>query len=134
MSGLVWRLLPPCLLRRAEHYWRFWCALRLEGGSFLGHMQTLLATRCWGIDLGPVWTRLPDGRLIENEQTKARSLSTQALLSRYPWASKVDKEILLFGFRMGEQFARRTAGFHWDTEACAQAAHSTCLLYTSRCV
>jgi hypothetical protein len=63
--------------------------------------------------------------LIENEQTKARSLSTQALLSRYPWASKVDKEILLFGFRMGEQFARRTAGFHWDTEACAQAAHST---------
>jgi hypothetical protein len=52
MKVLVWRALPKHLVRPARRLLRFWYALRGEGRSFLGHMNTLLAKKHWGIDLG----------------------------------------------------------------------------------
>lgn len=119
---LVWRLLPVSMVRLARHWLRFWYALRQESRSLRGRIQILLAKKHWGVDLGPLGAYLPDGRLIENERTKARSLGTQELSSRYPWASTIDKEIYLEGFRAGELFARRTEGLDLGTEARATAA------------
>ena len=121
-KALVWHLLPSVMVRLAERYWRFWCALRLEGRSFLGRMQTLLATKHWGVDLGSVGAYLPDGRLIENERTKARSLGMRELEYRYPWASTIDINLFLEGFREGERFAHRTKGLDLGTEARATVA------------
>jgi hypothetical protein len=121
-KALVWRSLPNVMVRLVARCFRFWCALRLEGRSFLGHMQTLLAKKHWGVDFGSLGARLPDGRLIPNARTEARSLGTQELSLRYPWASTIDTEIYLEGFRAGEQFARRTAGLDLGIEARASVA------------
>jgi hypothetical protein len=102
MRALVWRVLPDGSVRLVMRWLRFWYALRYEGRSFFGHMRLLLATRQWGVDLGPLGAHLPDGRLIENEQTKAHTLGMQELSSLHPWASKIDKEIYLEGFQAGE--------------------------------
>jgi len=121
-KALVWRLVPDGMVRLAARYWRWWCALRLEGRSFRGHMRTLLAKKHWGVDLGSLGAYQSDGHLIENERTKAHSLGMQELLSRCPWASTTDIEIYLSGFRAGEQFAHRTAGLDLGTEARAGVA------------
>jgi hypothetical protein len=60
--------------------------------------------------------------LIPNARTEARSLGTQELLSRYPWASHTDMVIFLEGFRAGEQFARRTEGIDLGIEVHASVA------------
>jgi hypothetical protein len=58
--------------------------------------------------LGPLLQRLPDGRLIQNARTSARSSGMQELESAHPWASSVDLEIFLRGFDAGELYALRT--------------------------
>ena len=118
----VWRVLPDGMVRLWKLCLRFGYALRLEGGSFLGRMSLLLATRQWGVDLGSLGAYLPDGRMIENEWTKARSLGIQELSSRHPWASSIDKGLYLEGFQAGEEFARRTVGLDLGTEARAVVA------------
>lgn len=117
MKALVWRVLPDGTVHLWRFCLRFWYALRQEGRSFLGHMKTLLATKQWGVDLGSLGAYLPDGRLIPNERTKAHSLGIQELSSAHPWASSIDKEIYLEGFRAGEQFAHRNPLFALCTEA-----------------
>jgi hypothetical protein len=119
---LVWRLLPCGPVRLARHLLRFWYALRSETRSLRGRICTLLATKYWWVDFGSLGARLPDGRLIPNARTEARSLGTQELLSRYPWASNTDMAIFLEGFRAGEQFARRTEGIDLGIEVHASVA------------
>jgi len=116
-TALVWRVLPDGSVRLAVRWLRFWYALRYESRSFLGHMRLLLATRQWGVDLGPLGAYLPDGRLIANEQTKAHSLGMQELSCRHPSASTIDKEIYLEDFLAGEQFAHRTECLDLGTPA-----------------
>jgi hypothetical protein len=85
-------------------------------------MRLLLATKQWGVDLGSLGAYLSDGRLIENEWTKVRTPGIQELSSLHQWASTIDKEIYLLGFRGGERFARRTEGLDLGTEAHAVVA------------
>lgn len=101
----AWRVVPSPLVRLASHCLRFWYALRLEGRSFYGHIQTLLAKRHWGVDLGPLYENLPGERLFENKRTAARSAGMEALVSEHPWASSIDLQIFLEGFHAGEQYA-----------------------------
>jgi hypothetical protein len=114
--ALVSRALPSPLVRLGRRWLRFWYALQREGRSFRGHIQTLLAKKHWGIDLGPEFQRSPSGHLVENEWTEARSLGMQALNSRYPWASTVDLQIFLEGVHVGEQSALRILGFGSDKQ------------------
>jgi len=108
----MWRLLRrpvfQPVIRRVEYLLRFWYALRLEGRSGLGHIQTLLSKKHWGVDLGSPFERLPDGRLIACVRTDARNQGMQKLESDYPWASTIDLEIFLKGFHAGEQYALGT--------------------------
>lgn len=119
---LVWRVVPRVLVRSASRSLRFAYALQREGRSFLGRMQTLLAKKHWGVDLGPEFQLSHDGRLVENEWTKARSLGTQALVSAYPWASTIDLQMFLEGVRLGEQSALRILGFGSDKQVLANVA------------
>jgi hypothetical protein len=85
------------------------CALRQEGRSFFGRIQTLLERRQWGLILGAALERDSTGQLLPNKRTNARSDGIQELVARYPWASTTDLEIFLSGFDMGERFALHIA-------------------------
>lgn len=108
----IWQILrQPVfrpLIRLVEYLLRFWYALRLEGRSFSGRMKTLLSRKHWRVDLGLVFESLPNGSLVENSRTNARSRGTQKLKSDYPWANTIDLEIFLRGFHEGEQYVLRS--------------------------
>ena len=89
---------------------RFWYALRLAMHTAHGNMTSLLATKYWGIDLGPYFERLGCGCYVANERTDARSCGTRELLSRYPWANTVLLGIYLEGFDKGERYAMNSNG------------------------
>lgn len=117
-----WSVLPNALARLARRLFRFWYALLSEARSFLGHIRTRLARKHWGFDLGLEFQCLPDGHLVENEWTKARSSGMQALASAYPWASTTDLQIFLEGVHVGEQSALRILGFDSDKQVLANVA------------
>jgi hypothetical protein len=83
-------------------------ALRWSGRSFLGHTRFLLATKYWSVDLGLAYERLPNGCLIHNRRTSARSSGIEELQLRYPWATTVHKLMYLEGFDKGERFSLHT--------------------------
>ena len=103
-----WKIAHFALWQRLRGLLRFVYALRSEGHSFVGHMQTLLGKKHWGVDLGPLLERSNCGQLQRNGRTDARSYGTQALVSRYPWASSIDLQVFLDGFDMGERYALGT--------------------------
>jgi hypothetical protein len=119
---LVWRVLPKPLVRLASQTLRFWCALRLEVRSCRGRIRSLLAKKHWGVDLGPLGKPLPDEQMILDERTEAHSLGMQALTAAHPWASTIDLQIYLEGFRAGEQFARRISDVGSDKQVHADVA------------
>ncbi len=100
----VWRVLPHRVARSVEHLVRFWCALQLESRSFLGRMNTRLSRKHWGVSLGPIYRVSPEGHLVFDARTAARSEGTRILESVRPWASTTEVEIYLEGFHAGEQF------------------------------
>jgi len=106
----VWRYIPATLLRYVTTLIRFGYAIRSEIGSLVGRIRVLCTKKHWGVDLGPLWETLPDGRLIRNERTDSRSRGTQDLVSVYPWASSIDLQFFLEGFDVGEQFVLGTLG------------------------
>jgi hypothetical protein len=97
------------LLPRQVHRWRaLGRVLRLEIGSLFGRIQTLISKKQFGLDLGLLWSRLPDGCLTLNVRTASRSEDISRLEFRYPWASSMDVQIFLEGWKAGEEFALRT--------------------------
>jgi hypothetical protein len=114
-----WSVLPNAPVRLAWRLLRFWCALLSEARSFLGHIQTRLARKHSGLDLGREFQRSADGHLLGNEWTKARSLGMQALVSVYSWASTTDLQIFLEGVHVGEQSALGILGFGSDKQVLA---------------
>jgi hypothetical protein len=96
----VWRYLRGLRMRQR----RFWCALRIAGRSFLGHMELLLAKKQWMVDLGPHYQQTIDGHLHENKKTAYRSDCIRAIESIRPWANSIDLEMFLLGFDSGEWF------------------------------
>jgi hypothetical protein len=66
-------------------------------------MSLLLSRTSWGVDLGPLLQRSPDGHLTENKRTRFRSECIEELISVHPWASSIEQEIFLLGFDQGER-------------------------------
>ena len=62
------------------------------------------------VDFGPALRRLPDGSLLPEERTLARSRCTDSLLATRPWVDSVDVQIFLEGFEAGEQWSLHTSG------------------------
>src|ERR1700722_6679568 len=104
LRRLAWRAVPKPLLRATTHLRRFWYALRLEGRSFLGRMQTRLSKEHWGVTLGPIYRESPEGQHLYDARTVARNEGTRTLESVRPWASTTEIQIYLEGFHAGEQF------------------------------
>jgi hypothetical protein len=102
----VWRVTPYRLWPSLESLLRFAYALRWEGRSLFGRIQILLSRKQWGLDLGPEYVTLLDGRRLRNKRTAARSYGIEELASCYPWASMFDLELFLKGFDLGEQYTQ----------------------------
>jgi hypothetical protein len=109
---------------------RFWYALRLSLRTAFGCMKTLLSKKHWAVDFGPLLERLPCGCLVHDGRTDARSVGTQEIESRYPWASIVELQMFLEGFDVGERYALRTLGKPAQVNAeSSSASHSErCIL------
>jgi hypothetical protein len=72
-------------------------------------METLLARKTLQQDYGPAMRSLPDGSLVPNEKTIARSRGIQNLRATYSgWVGVVEAEIFLIGFEAGAQWSRDT--------------------------
>jgi hypothetical protein len=119
---LVWRVLPSVLVRLVRRFLRFWYAQRSEARSFHGHIQTRLARKHSAFDLGLESQCSPDGHLVGNDWTKARSAGIQALVSAHPWASTTDLQIFLEGVHTGERSALRILAFDSDKQVLAIVA------------
>src|ERR1700731_675866 len=103
-SNTVW------IMAKVESYLRFVYALRWEGRSLFGRIQTLLSRKQWDVTAGPDTVCLLDGRVLKNKRTAARKHGIEELVSRYPWASTVDLQMFLDGFDLGEQYGRSSLG------------------------
>jgi hypothetical protein len=68
--------------------------------------------------VGPGWERCATQHLVPCTRTQARSSCISQLLSKYPWATLVDVEILLVGWDMGEKWAVQNSA---RQEACGKA-------------
>jgi hypothetical protein len=104
-SAWEWNRIPAFLSRRGTIPLRFVYALRLASRSFVGHIRELLAREHRGVLLGPWYETLPNGCLVRNRRTDARSVGIQELTSRYPEANTIELEMFLEGFDKGERFA-----------------------------
>jgi hypothetical protein len=85
------------------------CKCRYVFRSLVGHSRTLLARKNLRLDYGPAMQSLPDGCLVPNEKTIARSQSIQNLRATYTgWVGVVEAEMFLMGFEAGAEWRART--------------------------
>ena len=61
------------------------------------------------VDLGPAFRALPDGSLVQESRTTARSEGIRNLSAKYPWTDLFDHQMFLDGFEAGERYAARSA-------------------------
>ena len=108
--GWVWTVTPHGLWPKMESYIRFVYALRWEGRSLVGRIQTLLSRKQWGVTTGPDTVCLLDGRVLKNRRTAVRKRGIEELVSRYPWASTIDLQMFLDGFDLGERYGQSSLG------------------------
>jgi hypothetical protein len=77
--------------------------------SLFGHMENLLARRTLQLDFGPAMRSLPNGSLVPDEKTIARSRHIQNLQATYSgWVGVLEAEIFLMGFEAGVRWSHRT--------------------------
>jgi hypothetical protein len=72
--------------------------------SFRGHLRIQPSTELPSVRFGSELVRSPAGDLRVNTRSLARSIYTQMLAAKYPWADTVDLRIFLMGFDAGEQW------------------------------
>jgi len=85
--------------------------------SLSGHMGNLLARKTLRLDLGPAMRPLPDGSLVPNEKTIARSENIQNLRATYSgWVGILEAEMFLMGFEAGVEWLRGEGLRDTDTQ------------------
>ena len=101
-----------CLSKTGQYLLWWKETLLSETRSLLGRIRTPHGRRKGpaGICCGPLLEEQSDGHLLLSRSTNARSESIEAIYSRYPWAGEGDVMLVLAGWDMGSEFARRTSG------------------------
>ena len=114
-------LASPRLKSFPKHAIALWSICSTTLASAYGHWKTRIGVKSRTVVFGPAFRRLPDGSLLPEERTIARSKCIDNLLAIHPWADLVDVQIFLEGFDAGEQWCRHTFGLDSEAEKHAEA-------------
>jgi hypothetical protein len=90
----------PSILLRALDRCQLLCELLSEFHSFLGRIERVCKQELWyrGVFLGAACELLPDGILLECNQSNSRRHGSRNLRLQYPWIGSGDLGIFLSGF------------------------------------
>jgi hypothetical protein len=83
-----------------------WCKSRSALRSLIGRWKSHTGL----VDIGPAFRLLPDGLLVHEPRTDARSKDIDIELAKYPWLDLIDRQIFLDGWTMGERYGRDSSG------------------------